>query len=35
MTNVKNFFSKEQQTEIKKAILNAELDTSGEIRVHI
>lgn len=35
MTKAKDFFSKEEQTEIKKAILNAELDTSGEIRVHI
>lgn len=35
MPKAKNFFSKEEQTEIKKAILNAELDTSGEIRVHI
>ncbi len=34
-TTAKNFFSKEEQLEIKKAILNAELDTSGEIRVHI
>ena len=35
MTKAKDFFTKEQQTEIKKAILNAEHDTSGEIRVHI
>ena len=34
-TRAKDFFTKEQKTEIKKAILNAELDTSGEIRVHI
>ena len=34
-TTAKKFFSKEEQLEIKKAILNAELDTSGEIRVHI
>ena len=34
-TSAKKFFSKEEQLEIKKAILNAELDTSGEIRVHI
>ena len=34
-TRAKDFFSKEQKSEIKKAILNAELDTSGEIRVHI
>jgi len=31
----KSFFTEEQQEEIKQAILNAELDTSGEIRVHI
>lgn len=31
----KNFFSKEQQDDIKQAILDAELNTSGEIRVHI
>ncbi len=31
----KRFFTKEEQDEITKAILNAELDTSGEIRVHI
>jgi uncharacterized membrane protein len=31
----KNFFTKEQKDDIKQAILNAELDTSGEIRVHI
>ncbi len=31
----KDFFSQEEKLEIKKAILNAELDTSGEIRVHI
>ena len=30
-----SFFSKEQKEDIKQAILNAELDTSGEIRVHI
>lgn len=35
MTKAKDFFSKEQKLQIKKAILNAELDTSGEIRVHI
>lgn len=34
-TKAKNFFNKEEKSEIKKAILNAELDTSGEIRVHI
>lgn len=34
-TSAKNFFTKEQQDEIKKAILMAELDTSGEVKVHI
>lgn len=29
------FFTKEQQTRIKKAISEAEAETSGEIRVHI
>lgn len=31
----KNFFSAEQQEDIRMAIKTAELDTSGEIRVHI
>jgi uncharacterized membrane protein len=31
----KDFFTKEQREDIRLAILNAELDTSGEIRVHI
>jgi uncharacterized membrane protein len=35
MSNAKNFFTKEQQEDISQAIMNAELDTSGEIRVHI
>ena len=35
MTSSRNFFTKEQKSEIKKAILMAELDTSGEIKVHI
>ena len=35
MKSARSFFSDEQQDEIKQAILNAELDTSGEIRVHI
>ena len=34
-TAAKDFFSKEEQEDIKQAIMNAELDTSGEIRVHI
>lgn len=29
------FFSKPDQEDIRQAIMNAELDTSGEIRVHI
>lgn len=33
--SAKKFFSKEEQEDIKQAILNSELDTSGEIRVHI
>jgi uncharacterized membrane protein len=35
MPNAKNFFTIEQQEDIRQAIMNAELDTSGEIRVHI
>lgn len=31
----KDFFTKEQREDVRQAILNAELDTSGEIRVHI
>ena len=31
----KDFFSKDQVEDMKQAIMNAELDTSGEIRVHI
>ncbi len=34
-TSAKNFFTPEQQDDIKQAVLNAELNTSGEIRVHI
>jgi uncharacterized membrane protein len=33
--SARNFFDRKQKTEIKQAILQAELDTSGEIRVHI
>lgn len=33
--SAKSFFNKEERDRIKKAILNAELDTSGEIRVHV
>lgn len=35
MTNAKNFFNKEEQELIVKAIKTAELNTSGEIRVHV
>ena len=35
MVSAQNFFNKAQKTEIKSAILMAELDTSGEIKVHI
>jgi uncharacterized membrane protein len=34
-TSAKTFFSAEQQEDIRIAIMNAEMDTSGEIRVHI
>lgn len=34
-TSARRFFTKREKDEIQKAILNAELDTSGEIRVHI
>jgi uncharacterized membrane protein len=34
-TNARDFFSGEEQENIKQAIMHAELDTSGEIRVHI
>jgi uncharacterized membrane protein len=33
--SAKDFFSASEQNEIKMAIQNAELDTSGEIRVHV
>jgi len=33
--SAKKFFTPEQQEDIKQAVLNAELDTSGEIRIHI
>ena len=35
MSSARNFFTKEQQDELRQAIMYAELDTSGEIRVHI
>ncbi|MFA9392802.1 MAG: TPM domain-containing protein [Prolixibacteraceae bacterium] len=35
MVNINTFFSKEQKQEIEKAIKTAELNTSGEVRVHI
>ncbi len=31
----RNFFTSEQQKSIQQSIVNAELNTSGEIRVHI
>jgi len=34
-TNAKNFFTPEQQADILNAVKQAELNTSGEIRVHI
>ncbi len=33
--SIKDFFTKDEREGIRQAILNAELDTSGEIRVHI
>ena len=33
--SARNFFTSEQQKSIKQSIANAELNTSGEIRVHI
>ena len=33
--NAVNFFSKEEKEKIKSAVKEAELNTSGEIRVHI
>ena len=35
MPSASNFFTKDQQEYLRQAIMNAELDTSGEIRVHI
>jgi uncharacterized membrane protein len=35
MPTARNFFTEEQLEDIRQAIMNAELDTSGEIRVHI
>lgn len=34
-TKAKEFFTRQELDDIKQAIMNAELDTSGEIRVHI
>ena len=31
----KDFFTREQREDIRQAVMNAELDTSGEIRIHI
>lgn len=33
--NAKNFFTEEQKAAIQKSIAQAELNTSGEIRVHV
>lgn len=33
--SIKDLFTKDEREDIRQAILNAELDTSGEIRVHI
>lgn len=33
--SIKDFFTEEQKSAIQQAIANAELNTSGEIRVHI
>jgi len=33
--SARNFFTKDQQETIKQAIARAELNTSGEVRVHI
>jgi len=35
MQNAKNFFTDQQKSNIKQAITDAELNTSGEIRVHL
>ncbi|MDA3929245.1 MAG: TPM domain-containing protein, partial [Prolixibacteraceae bacterium] len=35
MSNIKTYFTKEQKKEIETAIQTAELNTSGEVRVHI
>ncbi len=35
ITSAKNFFTKEERQQIVEAIKEAELNTSGEIRVHI
>src|ERR1700747_872720 len=35
MSSAARFFTDEQKASIKKAIQNAELNTSGEIRVHV
>ena len=33
--SIKDLFTKDEREDIRQAILNTELDTSGEIRVHI
>jgi uncharacterized membrane protein len=33
--NIRSYFTEEQKADIKKAIIEAELNTSGEVRVHL
>ena len=33
--SARDFFSPQEEEEIRQAVMSAELDTSGEIRVHI
>jgi uncharacterized membrane protein len=33
--NAKEFFSREEQEEIRQSVMDAEMETSGEIRIHI
>lgn len=35
MSNISSFFTKEEKKDIESAIKTAELNTSGEVRVHI
>ncbi|MEI6455317.1 MAG: TPM domain-containing protein [bacterium] len=34
-SSARDFFSAQEQAEISRAVMDAELDTSGEVRVHI